>query len=139
MAQGNHGGIEATLGGKASKQPRNIQHGNSDLKSTYGTQWGGYSVISVCIPERHHSQRSFWEQRNWQVPRPSSTPQHKHRATCGNQHSTNTHYLTCLPPIPTFLHSTGTVPPSCACLSPRTADLLPEKTGPKPYSNHLLT
>ena len=39
---------------------------------------------------------AFQEQRNWLAPFPSSTPQPKHGATCGNQHSTNTCYRTFL-------------------------------------------
>lgn len=41
-------------------------------------------------------ERPLKEQRNWQEPFPFPAPQHKHRATYGNQCSIHTPYLTCL-------------------------------------------
>ena len=44
-------------GEKADKQPRGIWLGNSELRDTWGTQEGDYSLFSECFPERQHSQR----------------------------------------------------------------------------------
>ena len=42
---------------EVGKQPTDIQSGNSNLKSTWNTQWGGYLLVLEYILERHHSQR----------------------------------------------------------------------------------
>ena len=40
---------------KAGKQPIDTQHGNSNLKSTWGTEWEDYLLISEHILERQCS------------------------------------------------------------------------------------
>lgn len=76
--------------------------GKNSLKSTEDTQWGEGCRKAVF------TERPLWEQRNWQVPLPSPTLQHKHGVTCGNQPRASTHYLICL-------HQ---VPPPCAPVEP---------------------
>ena len=49
-------GIGAALGEEAGKHLADIQHGNRDMKSTWGTQWGGYLLILEHFPERQQSQ-----------------------------------------------------------------------------------
>ena len=61
---------------RQGKQSLHIQHGNSDLKSTQGTQWGDYLLTSECIsecvsecaPERQHPQRLLWKERETPFP-----------------------------------------------------------------------
>ena len=125
----------ATLGEKAGKQPIHIWHGNSNLKCTWGTQW-----------EIIHSSWSISQRYSWRDPSennrmPSAIsvpppPHHKHRATCGNNCSAETHYLVCLhqAPLPC---SSGTTPLSHTCLSPRAARPPPQKISPKPCSYHI--
>lgn len=50
-------GIGTALGKKAGQTALDIQHGNSDLKSAWGKQWGSYLFISEHVPERQCS----WE------------------------------------------------------------------------------
>ena len=73
-----------------------IEHGNSDLKNAWGTVGRLFSYLGVCPREEVVMERPSQEQSNWQMPLSSPTPQHKHSATCGNQHRADTHYLTCL-------------------------------------------
>ena len=54
MALGKPRDIEAAAFEKAGKQPRNIECGNSNLKSTVGTYQRG--PISQNVPERQRSQ-----------------------------------------------------------------------------------
>ena len=69
------------LSEKNGKQPGNIQHGNSDLKSSQGTQVGGYSLIWEHIPETVLMERCLWDQRNLAVSFFSFILVYKHRAT----------------------------------------------------------
>ena len=39
---------------RQGKQPTDIEHGNSDLKSTWGAEWAGYLLISEYAPKRQH-------------------------------------------------------------------------------------
>ena len=48
---------------QADKQPRGIQHGNSDLKSSCGTQWGNYLLFLELVPEKQLSQRHLSENK----------------------------------------------------------------------------
>lgn len=56
-------------------------------------------------------------------------------STYGNQHSADTHHLTCLyQALP--MHSSGTTLPSHSCLNPSVVEPFSQKTSPKPYSHH---
>lgn len=57
LTPGDSGNIEPALGKKAESM--DVQHGNSDLKSTLGTQWGNYLFFSEYVTERHSSQRKL--------------------------------------------------------------------------------
>ena len=46
---------------RQGKQPIDIWPGNSNLKSTWSTQWGGY--LRVCPRETAVTERILWEQR----------------------------------------------------------------------------
>ena len=81
---------------RQSKQPLDIQHGNSNLKNPLGTQWAGYLLISQHVPEGQCSQRHPSRNKGTGRCHFSPTLQHKHRAICENQYSS--HYLTCLHP-----------------------------------------
>jgi len=85
LAQREPRDIGAALGEKAGKQSMNIQCRNSDLKSTWGSRWGGYLLISEHVPERKNSQRNpSWNKGNGRCRFPPPTPHDKHRATCRN-------------------------------------------------------
>uniref|UniRef100_A0A8C9DAZ3 Sushi domain-containing protein n=1 Tax=Panthera leo TaxID=9689 RepID=A0A8C9DAZ3_PANLE len=57
---------------KASKEPVDIQHGNSNLKSTWCTQWGDYLLTWEHVAERQHSQRPTGADRCHFPPLPIS-------------------------------------------------------------------
>ena len=82
------------------------------------------------------TERPLQEQRNWLVTFPIPIPQHKHRATLGNQHSTNSRYLTSYTK-PLLPQSGGNTLPSQTCLSPRASGPLPQKTSPNPCQYHI--
>lgn len=69
-----------------------------------GTQWEGYVLISERIPEKKHSWRDSSRKKGTGQSHLSPVPEHKHRAPCRNQNSTDTNYLTYLyqapPPHP---------------------------------------
>ena len=62
-----------------------IEHGNSDLKSGLGTKGGCYLLISEHVPDIHGKIPPGTKELADAIHSPTS--QHKHRATCGNQHS----------------------------------------------------
>ena len=57
---------------QASKEPVDIQHRTSNLKSTWSTQWGGYLLTWEHVAERQHSQRPAGADRCHFPPLPIS-------------------------------------------------------------------
>ena len=54
---------------KATKQPADILCGNSNLKSTWSTQWGrSFAHLGAWSKEAVFMERLLWEQRIWPVP-----------------------------------------------------------------------
>ena len=87
--------------------------------------------LHVCPRQTEFRDRLNWEQRNLQVPSPSLTPLHKHRAMCGKQHlhSLPNSFMLRTPPT----HSSRKNLPS----QPRLPQSLPQKTSPNPCEPHL--
>ena len=100
-----------------------IQCGNSDPKSTWGTQWRGYLLMSEYVPKSQHSQRPLQEKgtRSCHFPLlPLSISTAPPVGTTAGQTLLN--LLTqALFPTPTHAHSSGTTLPSHVCLGPRMA------------------
>ena len=89
-----------------------------------------FALLRSCLRGSIHRETP-WEQRNWQVPSPSSSLSINTELPV-NQHSTNIHYLTCLHQDPPP-HSRRTAPPSHTCLSPCEAGPSPRRpTKPLP-------
>lgn len=70
---------------RQGKQPTEVEYGNSNQKSLWGTQWE-VSCSSQSMPQRGSiHERPLQEQRNCQEPFPSPGPHYKYRAQ--GQHS----------------------------------------------------
>lgn len=90
---------------------------------------------------RAHTIECSWteplqEQRKWLVPFFSPAPLHKHIANCGNQYSSDTHYLNCLHQTPPH-HAPVKLPfpvmsQSHYSGSPHPPPPPPQKTSPSP-------
>ena len=74
----------------------------------------------------------LWEQRNQLVPFPSTGPQHKQRATCGEQCSSDTGCLVCLHQQQQPLALQWSCLLSHSCLSSSTAGLTPRRPAQAP-------
>ena len=87
----------------------------------------GLPHLGVCPRGVEPVKKPLQEQRNWGKPSPSTIPQYKHRATCGNQHSSDTYYLACL-------HQ---APPHHILVEPPFPVLLPDKSSPNSGPQHI--
>lgn len=83
------------------------QHRKGDLKNTWNTQWGDYSLIAKVVPEKKHGQTPLAEEKSWVPPLPTPVHWHKHRATCRKQCRAHKDCLNCLPQAPSPCYLAG--------------------------------
>lgn len=67
-------GHNTASGDKADEQRRSIQHGNSELKSAWGTERRDYLLFAEGVRKAVITETCLWQQRSWLEPFPSLSP-----------------------------------------------------------------